>query len=937
MTTDDAGHGLAGDSAASLEPFLREAPGVVEAIAEGVEALGGVGEGAALASLAVLCHRLYGSSSLYGLGAIAALSGAMERAVAGLAVADGAPAGRGRSALREGVASLRDALARASRDGASGAAAVAEELLARLADLAPPPPAADPLAARLRATAVANSDVLEFFEPEAREQLEGIAAALSQLATSRPGRQPIDTAFRFVHTLKGAAYMVECEPIAALVHAMEDLLAPAREGRFELRGPALEALEDATEVVQRMLAALAGEPVEVSSAEREVRARLAALHPAAAAVEPTPEVFAGAATPPPAAGRAASSQTIRVDLDRIDVLVDQVGEAMVSRGRLEHQLQLLGDIERLFAVSRDRVGRAAAELERRHLDQGLREAEADRSAAIVSELPLDGFSELELDRYDELDVVMRQIAEISFDLGETQSLLSALRRGLSDEVARSAAALRALRAAVGRTRMLPLGRLFERFRRRVESAARDRGKRVSLEVTGEKVEVDTAIVQRIGEPLLHLVTNAVTHGIESREERLAAGKPEQGTVSLRAIVRGVFVDLEIEDDGRGLDADALRRRAVDLDLLTAAEAERMSEAEALELIFQPGFSTVEEVTGAAGRGIGMDVVRTVVSELGGQVRTETVPGSGTRFTLRLPVTLVVSTGLKIRVASESFVLPTLNVRRLLSARAGELESRDGREWLSLDGERVEVIRLARLFTLPADPPGDALPLAVVQTPGRSLALAVDELVGIEEVVVQGLGGFLAGLAGFSGVTMSPDGAVVLVLDPASLPDLVLDSSRRPGLAGAIAEDRRLRDEAARPRVLLADDSVSVRKILGRQLTAAGYDVVAAHDGEEALKALRERPVAALITDIEMPRLNGFELLEIVRRRPATRTLPAIVITTRTGGKHRELANRLGASAYFSKPIDFEALLAVLAEVTSKRRPGAPTDDRLGSAQGQGIS
>jgi chemosensory pili system protein ChpA (sensor histidine kinase/response regulator) len=969
--------------------FLPEGWDTVRAIAAGVEALGGDRPGEALESLALLSHRLAGSSALYGLEAVAAIAGAVERAVAAIARGDERARELGTPLLRDAVGALRDALAAVGR-GNGGNGRSAGGLLDRLAAFAPPAPeggaeapgaAGDPLAAALRAFAAEHPEDLEFFGPEAREQTEGMADALARLAAGGDDdRRSLEELFRLTHTLKGAAYMVECGPVGDLAHAMEDLLVPAREGVIELRGPALKVLEDAADVLQRMLAALDGAAVELEGPFAGVRARLGRLlaeapaadaaadggeadraprpvtapataetpttvpaaseTPAAetpAAGMPVPEAPASPAEA--AAGAAARERTIRVGLGRIDHLMSLVGEAVVAGARLERRLERLAQVERQLEVSRERMVRAAEEIERQHADPAVRgeqpaSAGPRRLPADSPAVQLGDFSELELDRYDRLDLLRRQIAEISFDLAESQAELVAVGHGLGTEVDRTTRLLRGLRSAVGRTRMLRLEPLFQRFRRRVDRAGRDEGKRVGLELAGGHVEVDTAIVERIADPLLHLIGNALTHGVESPGERRAAGKPEEATIALRAYLRGVFVDLEVEDDGRGLDHEALRRRAVALGMASEEEAARLSDAEALELILAPGFSTVEEATGAAGRGVGMDVVRTAVAELNGQVRIETLPGQGTRITLRLPITLVVSTALMLRAGGETLALPTLNVRRLVSVAPGGVEARDGREWVAVEGESVELIRLAAALGLddagdkPGAGAGDPLPLVVVQAPGRPVAMAVDELIGIEEVVVRGLGGFLAGLPAFGGVTVGVDGRVVLVLDPAGLPGLGIAAGRR-ALPAAPAAEAWARPRPAGAPVLLADDSISVRKVLGRQLGAAGWEVVVVADGEQALEALRERTFAALITDIEMPRLNGFELLDLVRRRPETRELPAIVLTSRAGAKHRELARRLGATAYLSKPVDLSALLAALG--------AASAADEAAAAGGGGAS
>ncbi len=934
----------------ALQPFLPEGWETVRALAAGVEALGLEHPGAALETLAVLAHRLYGSSSLYGLDGVAALAGGIERAVGAIGRGGDGAIESGRPLLREAVAALREGLAAAGRSGPAAAVPDRADLLARLDALGreapadglpgtggtapePAPPGGSATVsktAELRRFAAAQPDVLEFFAPEARDQVEGMAAALAALAGGGEPRAAVESLFRLAHTLKGAAYMVECEPIGDLAHALEDLLVPAREGRLALEGPALRALDDAVDLLQRMVAVLGGAALELDAPLAGVQGRLERLVREAPAAAPVPAAEAApepdlrspepvAPEPPPAETPEAArgpERTIRVGLDRIDRLMGLVGEAIVSRGRLELQLEELRRIGRQLAVTRGRLARAAEEIEPPRLAPraGTTAAEpAGPRAAARLAVPLGDFSELELDRYDRLDLLHRQLAEISFDLGESQSELGAFERALSTETARSAKLLRDLRGAVGRTRMLRLEPLFQRFRRRVDRHARDAGAQVRLELEGGHVEVDTAVVERIADPLLHLVANALVHGVEGPAERLAAGKPETATIALRARLRGVFVDLEIEDDGRGLDAGGLRRRAVALGLHSADGAARLSDAEAHELIFVPGLSTATAVTGDAGRGVGMDAVRAAVADLNGQVRIETLPGRGTRFTLRLPVTLVVSTVLALAAGGERMAVPTLNVRRLLQVGPERLEREGGREWTWLDGERIEVIRPAWAAAARRGPQ----PLVVIQTPGRPLALAADELLGIEEAVVQGLGGFLAGLPGFGGVTVSADGTVVPVIDPGGIPALAAAAA---GAAATAATEAPAREAAGAP-ILLVDDSISVRKVLGRQLAAAGWEVVTVADGEQALEALRDRRFAALVTDIEMPRLNGFELLDAVRRRHETRHLPAIVITTRAGTKHRELAGRLGIAAYLGKPVDLGALLDLLATVT--RRSGRP--------------
>lgn len=938
-----------------LEPLLREGRGIVRELTAAVAGMAGAGAGAARRSAIALSHRLYGSTSLYGLDALASLAAAVHDTVSAWDAGAGGIDPRLERALADAVEGLEAALAAAA--GPGEAATDLPALTRRLEELGPGPgpedgavaddeAGADPVGARLATFAGAEGEVLEFFVPEAREQTEGMAQALSKLFADAGDRGPVEVLGRFVHTLKGAAFMVGCDPIGQVTHAMEGVLGPLRDGRLEPGGPALDAVEEAIDLLERMIAVLEGKDVPITPVFERVVARLAELapedveHPGRPASEAADDAASepAAFTSPPrrapaVAAPRAGEPSIRVALGRIDELMRMVDEAVILRGRLERRLAQLDRLAGQFTVSRDRLADAAARLERDHLAPRVGEPRDEAWASPLGRpesLGLEDFSELELDRYDELDILSRQIAEIGFDLGQSCGELGGLSRGLSGEVDDSAKLFRSLRSAIGRARMQPLAPLFERFRRQVDRIGRESGKRVRLEIAGGEVEVDTAVVERIADPLLHLVSNAMVHGVEHPEQRLEVGKPEQARVALRAYVQGPWVHLEIEDDGRGLRADELRRRAVELGLLGAEEAARLSEREALELMFLPGVSTAEQVTETAGRGIGMDVVRSAVAGLNGRIGIESIAGLGTRLTLSLPVTLVISSALRVRVGSQRLALPVLNVQRLLRLSADEVRREEGRELVAVGNATVELVRLDRALGIAAQPPGDSLSLVLVQVVERTFALAVDELLGIEDVVVQGLGSFLAGLACFSGVTVDPQGEVILVLDPAGLWDAGRDLSR-PSLAAA-AEIRPPAVGADRPAVLLADDSISVRRVVGAKLAAAGYEVVAVHDGQQALDALRERSFDALVTDLEMPRLNGFELIDAVRRRPGTRDLPVIVITTRAGRKHRELAAGLGVTGYFAKPIDFEPLLDTLAGATAPGRPPtAPGDHSAAGA------
>jgi chemosensory pili system protein ChpA (sensor histidine kinase/response regulator) len=693
--------------------------------------------------------------------------------------------------------------------------------------------------------------------------------------------------------------------------------------------------------------------------------------------------------------------SIRVSIDRIDKLMSLVGELVIARGRLDRRLERLAEAEELAQSRGARMSQAVEEFGARHLFPQLQGAAAANGpgnggdaapptsgiatsgigsparvaaggagdpwgagtvagiasvgasrAATTAEL----FAELEFDRYDDFNLLARRTAEIAADLGELHGEIARLTTLVRDDAGQLQRLVRDLRGGIGRARMVPIGQLFARFGRLVAATAAAAGKRVELELEGEAVEVDTAVAEAIADPLMHLVQNAVIHGVETPDLRRSRGKPEQGLLLLRAHLQGRFILVEVEDDGGGIDLDALRREAAARGLRSAAALSALDREQTLELVFLPGLSTSPQVTQTAGRGVGMDVVRTNLNRLGGEIAIETEAGTGTRFTLKAPLTLLISEALFLRVGEETFAVPVTAVRRMHHATAPELATAagGGEELLPRAGaERLPLLRLDRLFRLPGRRAEPWLPVVVLAAGGRSCALAVDELLGVEEVVIKGLGELLEDLPLFSGAIVTTEGKVVLLLDAtaftlaaASLAQTTEAAAASPGsgppgssapaiaaqtagAAGAAAAAGTLAagsaaigPRSAARRLLLVDDSVSVRKAVGQMLGRHGYQVTAVADGEEALEALRLGSFDAVLTDLEMPRLNGYELIEEIRRGPRGGELPIVVITTRAGGKHIDLARRLGATACFGKPFDQAALLALLGGLAT-RADGGP--------------
>ena len=916
------------DQALLRSIFLMEAWDTLAAVQEGVARLAG-GREPAWDDLFVVTHRLKGAASLHGFHEASRLADTVERALHALRHA--APATRRAAAaeLTALAAALEAVLDTVEHRGpepppmpgvhAGGRAAIAA--------LARPE---DPVRRDLLRFFAAGDEVLAYFGPEAAEHLEAMTGALLALEREPAGEAELAALFRAVHTLKGAAYVVGCTQVGALAHRLEDLLGAVRAGRAPLTPSVLEVGLAAVDTLKHMLDPAADPALHLTTAVEGLRARVAALLDASppAGGEPvaTPPARRSpvAATPPGVRAGAAAGprQTIRVALDRLDRLMDLVGELVTARSALERRF---GDLDRLDDVlfaSRARLGQAVTDFERRRLDARLSGRRGAGAAADDSHAPprpvAELFAELELDRDDDVTLLARSMAEIAADIAEVQAEIADLGRTVREDLAHVHRVTGALRAGLGQARMVPIGALYTRFVRQAQEAARTAGKSVRIATSGESVELDAGIIEQIVDPLLHLVQNAVVHGLESPDERIARGKPAAGTVTLSASHRGAFVLVEVADDGRGIDTERLRRQAVAQGLVPPDGT--LTEREALELIFRPGFSTATEITAVAGRGVGMDVVRTNVGRVSGEVAVDTVLGAGTRFTLRLPLTVLVTEALLVRAGSEVLAVPlnAVHATAPLGPRVRRTDP-DGEAAL-VEGCWLPLLHLDRALGLPADP-AEAPPGVIMRAPSGLFACAVTQVLHREEIVVKPLGAFLDGIGPYAGATLAADGRVILLLDPVRLGEL----ARRPpagqaatarGIATThtdIGRDGPPSGPAAlrKGNVLLVDDSISVRKFVGQMLEKAGFAVTTASDGTEALGRLGERAFDVMVTDLEMPRLNGYELLEDVRRRPGTRALPVVILTTRAGAKHRSLAEGLGISHYVTKPVAEDVLVRLV--------------------------
>jgi len=967
-----------GDRQFLLSVFLMEAWDTLAAVEEGLATLRTTSDPTAVVEhLAVVTHRLRGSAALSGFPQVAGLATAMEEAVERVAATPADADRRSLGALADMVFWLKTALDVIGETGVEDAEAIAESL-AGLVPLTPSVPRDETSQrlAELDRFFADQADVLEYFVPEAIEHLEAMAQSLIALEGEGSTESEIAGLFRAVHTLKGAAYTVGCGMIGDLAHRVEDMLGEVRERQRPLDRAAIETVfagldalrllvrsgEDradtraaAYEHAMALLDALpaVGTPsVQLApqqSVETAVAQIAAATADAAALSQPAVAETSPRLDPVVAAERLAerveptthspqrrSSRdaaarrvrpSIRVSLDRLDALMNLVGELVITRSRLERHLGQLEQAGELLSFTQSRMTQTVGEFESKYADRMVPPVRPQGGGSLepgVSPLG-EFFDELEFDRYDDFNLLARRVGEISSDLTEIQHELTGLVRVVREDAGGVQRLSGELRGQITRARMVPVGRLFAPFVRMVRDGSRAAGKSVVLEVRGETVEMDTTIVELMADPLIHLVRNAIAHGIEPEEVRRREGKAPQGTIHLGAAHKGGSIYIEVADDGRGIDVEAVGEAARRGGFVTAETLARLRERDILDLIFLPGLTTASSVTTAAGRGVGMDVVRANISRLGGEIEVQTEAGRGTRFRIRLPLTVAISDALMVNVGAQTLAIPVPSVKGALNLRPEDVHTVDGVESVEIEGESVDLVRLDRVLQMPARAAGGSLSIVTLRTGRKTLAVVVDEFLNKEEIVIKNLGAFLQGIGPFSGATVTGQGRVILLLDSMKLLEMTTagpwprpaEIRREPEAVAAPASD-------ARRRVLLVDDSVSVRKFVGGMLERAGFHVVAARDGAEALQQLAEQSVDVIVTDLEMPRVNGYELIRGLNREPTTCDLPVVVLTTRAGAKHVSLARELGVEHYVAKPVDeasFVQLIESLAAAAPARAGG----------------
>lgn len=818
---------------------------------------------------------------------------------------------------------------------------------------------------------IQDEGLLATFRTEVGERLASLQSGLLALEATPDAVEVMDAIFRDAHTIKGSAKMMGFGAVKEVAHRMEDVLGDVREGRTELTNDLADLLLEASDQILSILDSK-GDPDEISDDVGALLGRIEAIRPVGSnAAAPTTTGIAKSGVESPAPPRespavpdiptrpprlsgpakqaarpgAKEDAAASIELPTAGPQGGVGGLLGAARTSGERRAPIDSGVPTaparlsretpIASEPRDAIDILAAEADQKSTEarsegfvnpigQSIR-IEASKlyelidqvGEVVIGEVRLEEVSKkltetirslegrLRRTRYKELD------SELVGMLEETRERVGVLAAHLAETVRVQGRGLDRLQEQSMRLAMLPTASIFAPFPRLVRNICRELGKEVDLDLDGGGTELDKQVLEQIVDPIRHLLINAIDHGIEAPDDREAAGKPRRGSLRVTARQQGRQVVIEVSDDGKGIDPKTVRSSAIRKNLIETTD--ELSDQEALALLFQPGFSTAGIVTDTSGRGVGLDVVKEAADRLKGTVDIDSTPGEGTKFSITLPITLAIVEAVLVNSGGQEFAIPVSAVEEVVGIPEHEVQNVGGREAIVLRDRTTSLVSLSEILRLPPDETRDG-PVIVVATATRRVAFRAGELIGQQEVVIKGLGTFLPRTRHVAGASILGDGRVILVLDPYEL----IDSARRPIGVGAAPTRRRTAVVGADSTVLVVDDSLAIREMLRSIFQAAGYRVDTAIDGVDALAKFAQGRYDGVITDVEMPRMDGFGLVEAIRDRPGTEGLPVIMVTSLAKEEDRRRGLDVGANAYIVKSaFDQSRLLDTLRSLVGR--------------------
>lgn len=791
-------------------------------------------------------------------------------------------------------------------------------------------------------------EILEDFLVEAFELIEQIDHDLVELESNPEDLELLNSIFRVAHTVKGSSSFLNFDVLTKLTHKMEDVLNKARHGELKITPDIMDVVLESVDKMKTLLNCIRdnGNDTAIGMDIEPICAKLAAVaeggavqnsvsptpdlppQPQAAAPEQTttaPEQATPAQIAPqaaPAAQASAAPQSQAPQGPRIDPLsqepeidVNQLSDAEVE-----------AEIERLLKLRK--AEDTARRAEKAKNPPPPKPAAAPKPATpppATKKVPAAGAASnpaameqtirVEVKRLDQL---MNLSGELVLSKNRLLTIYDELQERYDGEqfldklnqVANSLSIITTdIQLAVMKTRMQPVAKVFSKFPRVVRDLSRELGKQIELELSGEETELDKSIIEEIGDPIMHMIRNSCDHGVEDPATRLSLGKPERGVVQLKAYNEGNHIIIEIADDGKGLDADMLRQKCIEKNLITEKEADQMSDKEAFALIFKPGFSTAQKVTSVSGRGVGMDVVKTNIEKLNGIIEIDSEVGKGSVFRLKIPLTLAIMQSLLVGAQEEYYAIPLASVMETVRVPIDSIYTIEGKNVLRLRDEVISLVRLADVFNVKQVFESDTQAyVVIIGVAEAKLGVIIDTLVGQEEIVIKSMGDYLQNIPGIAGATIRGDGRVTLIVDVSSMMNLA-KQIKTDIKAQIESEAKKAKEKPSDYNVLIVDDSKMDRTLMQKALEPLGVNVFEATNGVEALEMLKakDRDVDAMLIDIEMPKMDGYTLAGEIRKYSKYRYLPLIAVTSRTSKTDRLRGVEVGMTEYITKPYSPEYL------------------------------
>ena len=774
-----------------------------------------------------------------------------------------------------------------------------------------------------------KAELVEFFLMESEEHLETILNGLIVLEKDPDNWSIIDEMFRSAHTVKGSASMVGFVNVSEVAHKLEDILDDFRKGLFKAESDdilqvvsvmdkfanllksrksdftneelnyflnQLNSFEEAVKVKDvRKLNELNEETESIYDDREEV----SEFQSREKFLENVDKRFSSPAD------NILVDSFIRIKLDRLDNLLNLAGELITNKNRQNERVKKIQEMSSELEYAKNRLVKLISEFEDKYAFNINEMLQIDN---IKEDSLLDEFQEGEFDKYDDINIFTRRLSEIGNDIIMIINEIMSNFTMFEDEMAYINRVTDSLQKGLTNIRLVPVDRLFNVGIRVARTTSISENKKVKILISGEKIELDKTLVDSLTESFIHLVRNSVSHGIETPEERKKLGKDEEGTIKLKATRIGNNISFEIADDGSGIKYDAIRKKIVKQGLASVYEAKNMRVDKLIEYLFLPGFSTKETAGDISGRGVGLDVVKKNIEALNGSMSVESDVNKGTKFILNVPVTLLIADYLIVKENEQVFSIPVVSVQETFELKSEDIKKIGEIYFYSLRGEMYEIHDLGYLLKQTKDPILNHESVGVlVDGPRKQYVITVDSIEGRETSVTKKLGKFFDELKHFSGATISPQGAIRLILDPIRLMERKSSLIKySPVISHKDTDEQGV--TYLTNSILVVDDSISVRKYLTKLLTSAGYNVDAATDGADALTYLDKSFYDLIITDLEMPIMHGYELLENVRKlRGDDRTI-IFVLTSRATEKHKEKAFQMGANGFIVKPFNDDDVL-----------------------------